>query len=212
MCVYTYIYMHVFFNVYVSVVALPAHHQYWLKRCCCLWWVLIKLKRCCCLCMYERTYILIKDMSTHQRQQQRCTLIHIYMYERIYVWAYIYTNKCMCVAMCARVLVYLWIFVTVWWRSELTANIDWDVAAVCGMGWLRLVGSSKLYVSFAEYSLFYRTLLQKRPMLLNSLLVVATPWALLNVWMCVYIKMLLHCARVCCSVCGVYVAVCCSCL
>jgi len=31
------------------------------------------------------------------------------------------------------------------------------------MGWLRLVGSSKLWVSFAEYSLFYRAFLQKRP-------------------------------------------------
>jgi len=28
------------------------------------------------------------------------------------------------------------------------------------MGWLRLVGSFKLYISFAEYSLFYRALLQ----------------------------------------------------
>jgi len=27
------------------------------------------------------------------------------------------------------------------------------------MGWLRLVGSRKLYVSFAEYRLFYRALL-----------------------------------------------------
>jgi len=33
------------------------------------------------------------------------------------------------------------------------------------MGWLLLVGSFKLYVSFAEYSLFYRTLLQKRPVI-----------------------------------------------
>jgi len=31
------------------------------------------------------------------------------------------------------------------------------------MEWLRLVGSSKLQVSFAEYSLFNRALLQKRP-------------------------------------------------
>ena len=30
-----------------------------------------------------------------------------------------------------------------------------------GMRWLRLVGSLKLYVSFAEYHLFYRTLLQR---------------------------------------------------
>ena len=31
------------------------------------------------------------------------------------------------------------------------------------MGWLRLVGSIKLQVSFAGYSLFHRSLLQKRP-------------------------------------------------
>ena len=36
------------------------------------------------------------------------------------------------------------------------------------MGWLRLVGSLKSYVSFAEYSLFYRALLQKRPIMLGA--------------------------------------------
>jgi len=44
------------------------------------------------------------------------------------------------------------------------------------MGWLRLVGSLKLQVSFAEYSLFYRALLQTRPIILRSLLIVATPY------------------------------------
>ena len=44
------------------------------------------------------------------------------------------------------------------------------------MGWLRLVGSLILQVSFAEYSLFYRALLQKRPFVLRSLLIVATPY------------------------------------
>jgi len=44
------------------------------------------------------------------------------------------------------------------------------------MGWLRLVGSLKLYVSFAGHSLFYRALLQKRPKFLRSLLVIATPY------------------------------------
>ena len=33
------------------------------------------------------------------------------------------------------------------------------------MGWLRLVGYLKLYVSFAEYRLFYRALLHKRPII-----------------------------------------------
>ena len=37
------------------------------------------------------------------------------------------------------------------------------------MGWLRWVGSLKLQVSFTEYSLFYRALLQKKPVILRSL-------------------------------------------
>ena len=45
-----------------------------------------------------------------------------------------------------------------------------------GMGWLRLVGSLKLQVSLAEYHLFYRALLQKRPIILRSLLIVVTPY------------------------------------
>ena len=44
------------------------------------------------------------------------------------------------------------------------------------MGWLRSVGSIKLQVSFAEYHLFYRSLLQKRPMILSILLTKATPY------------------------------------
>jgi len=47
---------------------------------------------------------------------------------------------------------------------------------VSDMGWLRSVGSRKLYVSFAEYSLFYRALLQKRPIILSILLTEATAY------------------------------------
>jgi len=42
------------------------------------------------------------------------------------------------------------------------------------MAWLRLVGSIKLQVSYAEYSLFCRALLQERPIILSILLVAAT--------------------------------------
>jgi len=38
---------------------------------------------------------------------------------------------------------------------------------VRNMGWLQSVGSIKLCVSFAEYSLFYRAILQKRPIILS---------------------------------------------
>ena len=60
---------------------------------------------------------------------------------------------CVCVCVCAGVHVYIFPY----------------------MGWLRLVGSLKLHVSFAEYCLFHRALLQKRPITLRSLLIVATP-------------------------------------
>ena len=50
------------------------------------------------------------------------------------------------------------------------------------MGWLRLVGSLKIIglfckqVSFAEYRLFDRAIVQMRPRILRSLLIVATPY------------------------------------
>ena len=46
------------------------------------------------------------------------------------------------------------------------------------MGWLRLVGSLKLQVSLENIGLFYRALLQKRPIILRSLLIIATPYIL----------------------------------
>jgi len=44
------------------------------------------------------------------------------------------------------------------------------------MGWLRSVGSIKLHVSFAEYGLLYRSLLQKKHIILSILLTKATPY------------------------------------
>ena len=58
------------------------------------------------------------------------------------------------------------------------------------MGWLRLVSSLKSYVSFAEYRLFSRALLQKRLIILRSLLIVATPF---DASVCKHIKCI-HCS------------------
>ena len=49
-----------------------------------------------------------------------------------------------------------------------------------GMGWLRLVGSLKLYVSFAKEPHKSDDILQKRPIIVRSLLIVATPSS--DVW------------------------------
>jgi len=48
-------------------------------------------------------------------------------------------------------------------------------AAPCAMGWLRSVGSLKLQVSFAKEPCKRDYFLQKRPVILRSLQVVATP-------------------------------------
>ena len=50
-------------------------------------------------------------------------------------------------------------------------------AIMSGMRWLQAVDSLRIWVSFAEYRLFYRALLQQRPIFLGSLLIVAAPYA-----------------------------------
>jgi len=58
----------------------------------------------------------------------------------LHVWSHVFICACACV-----------------WIHQATQHMN--------MGWLRSVGSIKLYVSFAEYRLFYRSLLQKRPII-----------------------------------------------
>jgi len=70
-------------------------------------------------------------------------------------------------------------FVHMWVTAHMLGGgvrgIGWRVR---GTGWLRLVGSLKLQVSIGECSVFSRALLQKRPMILRSLLIVAIQmWA-----------------------------------
>jgi len=48
------------------------------------------------------------------------------------------------------------------------------------MGWLRLVGSLKLLVSFAKELYNNDYILQKRPIILRSLLIVATPYTIVQ--------------------------------
>jgi hypothetical protein len=52
------------------------------------------------------------------------------------------------------------------------------VVTADAMGWLRLVGSLKLQVYFAKEPYQRDDILQKRPVILRSLLIVATPYAL----------------------------------
>jgi len=64
------------------------------------------------------------------------------------------------------------------------------------MGWLRSVGPIKLYISFAGHHLFYRALLQKRPIILSILKTVATPYESSLLLIVVRCK----CVAMCCCV------------
>ena len=61
------------------------------------------------------------------------------------------------------------------WTLSLPQTSRANPVQCCSMGWLRSVGSIKWQVSFEEYRLFYRALLQKRPIILSILLTKATP-------------------------------------
>jgi len=96
-------------------------------------------------------------------------LLHICDMTHSYVWHYRYvrhdsfmydvTYSCICVP---------WLLHICDMTHSCSDIIDMcDMTRLCmtwltDMGWLRLVGSLKLQVSFAEYRLFYRSLFQKR--------------------------------------------------
>jgi len=65
------------------------------------------------------------------------------------------------------------------WFSKVSCSQDVHFSKVIcnhGMAWLRLVGSLKLQVSFAKEPYQRDDILQKRPEILWSLLIVATPY------------------------------------
>jgi len=87
------------------------------------------------------------------------------MHPYIYIYIYIWTSKFVH-SMCVNIN-----------NKHASTIYENKYVLYMYMGWLRLVGSFKLQVSFAEYGLFYRALLQKRPIILRSLRIVATTYS-----------------------------------
>jgi len=71
---------------------------------------------------------------------------------------------------CSRVLWIIPIF-----QKNCFQHIGTTTDQKINMGWLRLVGSFKLQISFAKEPYQRDDILQKRPMIFRSLLIVATP-------------------------------------
>ena len=69
-------------------------------------------------------------------------------------------------------------------RSPVT--YAWVASYSSTMGWLRLVGSLKSQVSFAKEPHKRDYILQKRPVILRSLQIVAAPYAYVHTHICTY--------------------------
>jgi len=114
--------------------------------------------------------------------------IHIYTYTYVYIHIriFLFLSRCMYTSVECVELCYKRDFIlqkrpkeTIFCCRFNLRNCDsknTHVWHMYGMGWLRWVGSLKLKVYFAEYSLFYRALLHKRPTILRSLLIAASPY------------------------------------
>jgi len=87
-----------------------------------------------------------------------------------------YACACVCVCVCVIYFRRASVDSAGYCCSVTHSVLSYMVCHLLVMGWLRSVGSMKLHVSFAEYRLFYRALLQKRPIILSILLSEATPY------------------------------------
>jgi len=87
----------------------------------------------------------------------------------VYVQSHIYTKICKCLRLYTYWHTHTHIYVYIWIHTRRT-NLSLD------MGWLRLVGSLKWYVCFAKEPYKTDDILQKRPIIIRTLLIVATPY------------------------------------
>jgi len=115
-------------------------------------------------CMYVWVCIMYVCEDYHVRvQRSSCIHVRVCISSRGHL-------HCMCAVIQSRIVHYVCEVHYVCVQRSSCIHV-W----VCiHMGWLRSVGSIKLYVSFAEYCLFYKALLQKRPIILSILLTKAT--------------------------------------
>jgi len=93
-----------------------------------------------------------------------------HMNESCHTWVWVMSHMCM-----SHVThVYESCHTCVWVMSHMCMSAG--ALILEAMGWLRWVGCFKIHVSLQNTGLFCRALLQKRPIFLSILLIVATPY------------------------------------
>jgi len=107
-----------------------------------------------------------------------CVCMYVCVYSCMYWCVRVHVCECMCVCGCMYIYVYIYEHTYIYIRTYIyTYMFVYFLICAPTMGWLRLVGCLKIYVSLQNIGLFCRSLLQKRPMFLSILLIVATPYS-----------------------------------
>jgi len=115
-------------------------------------------RTCKCICMFRCIYVYIYQS--------------IYIY--IYICMYIYMSIRIHIYICIYSYIYLYICIYIYTHTLLFPKEKLPSNTLHDMGWLLLVGSLKLQVSFAKEPYKRDDILQKRHIMLLSLLIVAT--------------------------------------
>jgi len=92
--------------------------------------------------------------------------IYKYVYMYVFIYVYIQTYMSIFISIYTYIHVSRCIFTYIHISYPLISTRQQDSQAACTMGWLRLVGSLKLYVSFAKEPYKRDYVLQKRPIIL----------------------------------------------
>ena len=141
--------------------------------CVCVW---------CARCVWDLTLSnLIKhaQSQSHILQSHATRVANHWMSLNHSVWhtyllAYIQTHIRACIH--ANIHMYIHVFLHTYSHIYIQTYKNTCKYSFMHMGWPRLVGSIKLQFSFAEYSLFYRSLVQKRPIIVSIPLTEATSY------------------------------------
>ena len=158
-CIYIYIYIHIYVHIYKFVHTM--HTENTAKfvcmcafMCMCVFMCVSARVHACvrtCVCMCALTALLIEPLL------EGLQLPHIFRTVSAMQIYSIHTETIL--------------------RGHVVCESARASSGVLDMGWLRLVGCLKSYVSFAKEPYKRDYILQKRPIILRRLLIVATPYS-----------------------------------
>jgi len=157
-----------------------------------------------CICMHIYMYIYVyMYIHTHiyiYAYIYICIYIYVYTYVYIhvfiymYIYTYTYTYTYMYMYMYIYIYIYIYVYVYIYIHTHIYIYIYIYIYSFLFRRWhicppLFILATIRtllniMDVSFAENSLFSRALLQKRLIILRSLLIVATPYSYFVCFMC----------------------------